>query len=283
MVSNERWTVQKMLAWCTDYFKKKQIETAKLDAELLLAHALKIERIKLYVDFAKPLNTDELDIMHKYVKRRAAYEPVAYITGHKEFFSLDFIVTKDVLIPRPDTELLIEKALAADESPRTVLDYGTGSGCIAVTLAHFRPNWSITAVDISEQALAVARQNAEKHDVADRIIFKQVQSPSDINDSFDMLISNPPYIPSGRKEKMQKDVVDYEPHMALFAGEDGMSIYTQLINSVHTLVNPNGRIILETDPLVISPLHQSCETGGLRDIEIHSDLAHLERCITAVL
>lgn len=279
MADNELWTIKRLLDWCANYFKEKGIDSARLDAELLLAHALKIERIKIYVDFDKPIMPPERETLKEYVKRRARGEPVAYVIGKKEFFSLEFEVNNSVLIPRPDTELLVEKALEYDNSPRAVLDYGTGSGCIAVALAKFRPSWRIVAADISEDALAVARRNAEKHSVAQQIEFICCSSPAELDGMFDLVVSNPPYIGLAEKETLMKDVRDYEPHAALFAGEDGMDVYRLLLETVPQKISPGGRLLLETSPVTVKMLADEAARRGFTSTAVFEDLAHNPRCM----
>ncbi|MEK7713534.1 MAG: HemK/PrmC family methyltransferase, partial [Deltaproteobacteria bacterium] len=181
-MSGETWTVLKIIQWTTEYLKGKGIDNPRLDSEVLLAHLLRLDRVGLYLNFDRPVSRDELSSFREIVKRRGSREPLQYITGHQEFWSLDFKVTPDVLIPRPDTEILVEEALKAvrretldvrrqNKLPFTILDLCTGSGCIAISLAHELKDAVVYAVDSSEAALKVARENAAKNGVEDRVFF----------------------------------------------------------------------------------------------------------------
>ena len=194
------WTVRRILEWTIPHLKSHGSESPRLDAEILLAHARGCPRIQLYTNYDEPLTDTQRSTMRDLVKRRAAAEPVAYLVGHREFFSLDFQVTKDVLIPRPDTETLVVDAIEAlkqQPAPR-VLDIGTGSGCIAISLAVNCPNATVTAIDLSPAALDIARANADKHKIGDRIrwLCGDLFAPLVADEQFDLVVSNPPYIAS---------------------------------------------------------------------------------------
>ena len=220
--AGKQWRIGEILQWTHDFFRRQGIESARLDAEVLLAHTLQQDRIHLYTHYDQPLNADEANRFGALVRRRKGNEPVAYIVGHKEFYGLEFAVGPDVLIPRPATEHLIEVALAwrqaqGELSAPHVLDVGTGSGAIAVTLAKLWPDAQVTAVDISPAALAVARHNAEHHDVQARLSLL----PGDLfapcaGDAFDLIVSNPPYVRDD--EALPATVGDFEPTTALRGG-----------------------------------------------------------------
>jgi release factor glutamine methyltransferase len=223
-------------------------DTATRDAELLLLHHLGITRARLLADPDRNLTEDEHSAYQQSISRRATGEPIQYITGHQEFYGIDFHVSPAVLIPRPETEHLVEAVLELlpHDQPLQILDVGTGSGILAVTLAHHLPLAEITAVDISSAALAVARQNAETHHVAHRIRFLE----SDLLAAappgpYDAIVSNPPYIPESDRATLHPQVRDHEPATALFAGPTGLDIYRRLIPQAHNALKTKGLLALE--------------------------------------
>ncbi|MFG0333349.1 MAG: peptide chain release factor N(5)-glutamine methyltransferase, partial [Maioricimonas sp. JB049] len=222
--SDGAWTVRRVLEWTTGYLREHGSETPRLEAEVLLAFARNCPRIRLYTDYDEELDASVRGRMRELVRRRAAHEPVAYLVGHREFFSLAFEVTPDVLIPRPDTETMIVAALeqARERPAPRIADLGTGSGCIAIAMATQHRGALVTAVDISEAALAVARRNAQRHNVADRVRFLQGDMFAALpeGERFDFILSNPPYIPSGEIPTLSREVIDYEPESALDGGDD---------------------------------------------------------------
>ena len=250
---NSNWTILKLLEWTTSYFKSREVEGPRASAEILLAHALHIERIDLYLRFDQPLRDDELESYKALIKRRAQREPVAYILGTKEFWSMALAVTPDVLIPRPETESLVEVALGelADNShpaPRYILDLGTGCGAIALALASRQPQHHFFASDLSKAATRLARHNARHHGLDERIHFfvgdwmKPLQETFQL---FDMIISNPPYIPSGDIPGLQPEIFKYEPLLALDGEADGLGCLKKIIGAAHRLLKPGGTLVLE--------------------------------------
>lgn len=241
-MTTAEWTILKLLDWTTAYFTEHGVPNPRLDSELLLSDILSLKRIDLYLNFEKPVAAADLARFKTYVQRRSKREPLQYILGHTDFFGRHFEVTPDVLIPRPETEQLVARALEwLDAHPQAtrVLDFGTGSGCIAITLALERPALQVTALDVSEAALEVARGNIEKLG-ATRVIL------STANDKcFDLLISNPPYIPSTEIADLQAEVSRFEPHLALFGGKDGLSFYRQLLQDAPSQLSPGGALALE--------------------------------------
>lgn len=254
------WTLASLLSWCTRYFQDKALESPRLDAELLLAHSLGLRRLDLYLKFDQPLKPQELANFKTLLKRRVAHEPVAYIIGKKEFWSRDFEVTRDVLIPRPDTETLIECVLdplkrRRGEPPCSPVNFsgfeiGVGSGIIAVTLLAECPNLHMTALDISEAAIAVAQKNAQRHGVSDRLQLinadflipnSELQTPN----IFDFIVSNPPYIPSHEIENLPASVKDFEPRMALNGGMDGLDFFRALVSFSQDHLKPDGFLAVE--------------------------------------
>lgn len=247
----EPWTIRRILEWTIGHLTDRKIETPRLDAEILLAHACGCRRIELYTRYDEVLGDQPRGVMRELVKRRAQHEPVAYLVGHREFFSLDFRVTSDVLIPRPDTETLVLELLDLAKSldaPR-ILDIGTGTGCIAITAAVNLPTATVTAVDISAAALNVAAENAATHKVNDRVTFLESDLFASLGaeSSFDMIASNPPYIAEEEWATLQPDVREHEPRHALLAGADGLSVFRPLIAQAVSYLVPGGHLLLEMD------------------------------------
>ena len=240
------WTIRDVLDWATKDFKGRGIDTARLDAELLVAEALGIERIGLYLDLNRPLLEAERSAIRPLIARRREREPVAYILGRRDFYGRCFEVTPDVLIPRPDTEALVERALERIPKDGTVrvLDVGTGSGVVAITLAAERPNAEVTATDISEGALRVASRNAERLGVAERIRFERANLLSD-DGPYDLVVSNPPYIRSDDLELLEPEVRTHEPSAALAGGEDGLDVIRALLDRVASATVAGADLLVE--------------------------------------
>ncbi len=250
------WTVARLLTWTRDHLQRQGLDSARLCAEILLAHALECERIHLFMRFEQVPGEDALDRFRALVKEAATGRPIAYLTGVKEFFSLPFEVTPDVLIPRPETEVLVERTidLVRKNGPPTasVLDLGTGSGCIAISLARHLPQARVFASDISPPALEIARRNAARHGVAERIefrhgnLFEPWRAPG-VNGqtpAFDIVVCNPPYIRTG-DAALARNVRDFEPHLALFAGADGLEVLRPLVADAGRWLTPGGHLLLE--------------------------------------
>lgn len=266
-----------MLEWGTQWFSEKGVASPRLSIEWLLADVLNIRRLNLYVQFDRPLSSDELSAIRDYVKRRARHEPLQYITGSTTFYNAEIEVGPGVLIPRSETEELVELILNRfDDSPRTVLDIGTGSGCIAVALAKARPEWNVHAVDISDEALIIARRNAEKNAVSVSFekadLFKMaVPSAS----RWDIIVSNPPYIHHDESESLDPQVRNFEPSMALFC-TDRISVYEHIFRYASGSVADGGKLylelhlehILESDP---------CFKMFTGEILIHNDMSERRR------
>lgn len=244
MTQLETWTTLKVLTWTKDFLSGKGIDNARLEAEWLLCAATGLDRVGLYLNFEKPLSDDELARYRAMVTRRGKREPLQHILGSQEFCGLEFEVTPDVLIPRHDTETLVDEALLRMPGASTVLDIGTGSGCIAVSLAKQLPQASITAVDISGAALTVARRNAERNGVAIEFLQGSLCEPV-AGRSFDLIVSNPPYIPSRDIEELAPEVRDFDPRGALDGGADGLDIYKILIPAARSRLNPAGWLLVE--------------------------------------
>lgn len=251
------WHVLELLEWTTGYFEKHNIPKPRLDAEVLLGHLLKKSRLQLYLHFDMPVFQNDLTVLRELIKKRVDRTPISYLTNHKEFMSLDFYVDERVLIPRPETEFIVETILKTKEdTPQRLLEIGTGSGVIAIAIAVKKPEWKIIATDTSKDALAVAEKNRDTHDCTERITLlsgdlfepiKSLESPQFNLESpqFNWIVSNPPYIMISERDSLSPDIRDYEPHIALFAGEDGLSIIRRLIAEAPNYLLPKGKLIFE--------------------------------------
>lgn len=252
--SNGEWTIGRLLDWTRQHFQTKGIEDARLCAELLLAKAMACPKIALYTRFNESPTEEQRAAFREMVKSAGEHKPIAYLIGRKEFYSLDFKVTPDVLIPRPETEIIVEKALAwckaNEQASYSMLDVGTGSGCIAVTICKRVATMSAVASDLSAGALAVAKENAATHGVESRIQFVEADLfdlPEGVapEGGFDLVVSNPPYVAEQDAASLPKNVRDYEPRAALFAGADGLSIYRRLAEGVGSKLKAGGTLLLE--------------------------------------
>jgi len=276
----ERWTVLKILQWTADYFTGKEIASARLEAELLLAATLDLDRVGLYVNFERPLDSSELAAFREQVQRRAKGEPVQYILGETEFWSLPFTVSPAVLVPRADTEVLVEEALSRIEGPVHLLDVGTGSGAIAVAMAHEKPEIQVTALDCSEEALHVARGNAERNGVAERVSCLAGDLAELPPGPFAMVVSNPPYIPTADCEQLMTEVRDHEPRLALDGGEDGLTAYRQLTSQSGEILLPGGWLLVEVGIGQAEDVVALFEAAGLAEIKSRDDYAGIPRVVS---
>lgn len=290
--SPEPWTVKRLLEWTASFFVKKEVDSPRLSAEMLLAHVLAVPRIRLYTDFDKPVADDKLAAFRELVKRAGSQEPIAYLTGRAPFFNLELEVTRDVLIPRPDTETVVEnvaqlvRAVPGFEAPR-ILDLCTGSGAIALAVAARLKNATVIATDISPAALAVASRNAAKLDLAGRVTFYE----GDLFDAiagtpdaqpFDLILGNPPYIPSADIAHLDASVRDYEPALALDGGPDGMAFHRRILTGCNERLRPGGRVYLESQFDQGPALTEFARSlPHLEDVKILRDAAGHERVITA--
>lgn len=249
------WTLRRMLDWCAGFFEKKEVDPPRLSAELLLAHVLKCNRIELYTRFQQPLNDAELDAIRTLVKRAAEHEPIQYLTGRAHFYNLEFDVTPEVLIPRPETETLVDRALAAlkariSTEPPRVLELCTGSGCVAAAIAGNVKTATVVATDISLPALDIARKNFERLKLSDRIevrlgdLFGALEGLVDAR-PFDLVVANPPYIATAQVEKLDRNVRDFEPRVALDGGPDGLDPHRKILAAAHDRLVGGGKVILE--------------------------------------
>jgi len=243
------WTIKALLAWTTDFLAKKGIESPRAEAQILLSHVLKCNKVDLLVRYDEQPSEAERTRFRELIQRRVARWPVAYLVGTRDFYLLSFEVSPAVLIPRPETETLVLEALAYLKplTAPTVLDLGTGSGCIAVSIAHQKKDARVTAVDVSPDALAVAKRNAAKHDLAERITFRQgdLFSPLPAGTTFDLIVSNPPYIAPDEFPSLAADVRDHEPRIALEGGSDGLAFYRRIAAGVGAFLRPGGQLLME--------------------------------------
>lgn len=283
---DQPWTVRRILEWTTSHLKKHGSDSPRLDAEILLAHARGCQRIQLYTQFDDPLSDAQRTTMRELVQRRAKAEPVAYLVGMREFFSLSFKVTSDVLIPRPDTESLVMEILdgiKGQESPQ-ILDLCTGSGCVAVAVAKNNKSAMVTATDISPAAIAIAGNNAERHQVSDRIEFLESDLFAAISPQtkFDVIASNPPYIPSAEIDQLDPEVSKHEPRLALDGGADGLDILRRIIEAAPAFAKPDALLLMEFTPEQADALKAiAMQHPAYSDVAIQKDLGHRPRVLKA--
>lgn len=279
------WTVRRVLEWTTGHLTKHGSDTPRLDAEILLAHCRQCRRIQLYTQYDDPLTDAVRAQMRGLVQRRAQREPVAYLVGHREFFSLDFQVTGDVLIPRPDTETLVMESLTVlkeQHAPR-VLDLCTGSGCVAIAIAKNAPTATVTAVDLSPAAVEMARKNVDQHKLGDRVTVLEgdLFAPLPAGSEFDLIVSNPPYIPSGDLATLEEDVRKFEPLLALDGGPDGLDLIRRLLSEGQTWLRSGGTLALEFTPEQSEAILQIASSTGWQHPRAIKDAGHRWRCLLA--
>ncbi|MFO0728576.1 MAG: peptide chain release factor N(5)-glutamine methyltransferase [Myxococcota bacterium] len=282
-MSEERWTILKVLDTSRELFEKRGVEGARLDAEVLIAHALKQQRVMLYARHDQPLLPEELDRIRALVKRRANGEPVAYILGNREFYSLELEVSPAVLIPRPDTETLVEVALARlgkDAAAPKILDVGTGSGAVALALAKERPDAEVSATDVSAAALAVATKNAARLGLAVR--FTEGDLLASLPGPFQLIAANLPYIPSADLRGLMREVRDHEPALALDGGPDGLRLIARLIAEAPTVLAPAGAIALEAGFDQLDAVAALLGAAGFDDVKIHKDYGGQPRVASGI-
>jgi release factor glutamine methyltransferase len=284
------WTVSDILKWTTARFKEQSIPSARLDAELLLAEVIRGTRITVYTSFERPLVETEREKMREYVRRRSEGEPISYILGKKEFFGREFSVDKNVLIPRPDTECLVE-LMQKEFDPKltrpAILDIGTGSGCISITLALEYAQSEVLAVDICENALDVAIKNARNLGVEDRVKFlcadvTDVRFWRDSDFKFDVIVSNPPYISIEEFSVLEPSVRSYEPKIALLGDNEGLVFYEIFAKNCHKLLNKNGKLFLEIGAYQADAVMNLFDLAGWSNIKLVRDYAGLPRVLSVM-
>jgi release factor glutamine methyltransferase len=281
---NELWTTLKVLAWTAGKFAERGIESARLEAEVLLAHALATTRVALYTGFDKPLAKEELTAYRDVVKRRLAGEPVAYLVGHQEFWSLTLMVDPRVLIPRRDTETLVEVAVryARIVGARRVADVATGSGAVALAIAKEVPGCAVVATDASEDALAVARENVAKHSMGERVELRlgDVMDPLE-GQSFELIVSNPPYVSEAEMRELSAEV-RREPRGALAGGADGLDVIRRLVPAAIELLAPGGMLAVEHGWKQGERVRALFAAAGFAEVSTTKDLAARDRVTAGV-
>jgi len=272
-------TIVEVLKLSADYLQKHGSDSSRLDAELLLAHALNLQRLDLYLKFDRPLGEPELAAYRALLARRGKGEPVAYLVGRKEFMGLAFEVTRDVLVPNPDTEVLVQRAVAIareTEGPVRVADVGTGSGCIAISIAHYAPNSEMWASDISPQALEVAARNVSRHGLDGRVHLVRGDLMEPFSGKFDLVCANLPYVPAGAALPAE---VTAQPARALYAEDGGAALVARLLAEAPDRLAPGGRVLAELDPSIVGAVvARAGDFGGHR---LHRDAGGHERVLEA--
>jgi release factor glutamine methyltransferase len=274
------WTVKSLLAWAREWLQNKGVENPRLDAELLLASALGCDRVRLYIDVDKPLSPEELARLKPLIQRRGAREPVAYILGTKEFYGRSFEVAKGVFIPRPETEILVQVAL--EGVPRgaatRVLDLCAGSGAVGVTIAAERPDARVDLVELSPPAAEVARRNAEKLSPGRATVLQgDLYAALPAGEQYNVVVANPPYVPLSHGPQLAPDILDHEPHLALFGGDDGLDVVRAVIAGLRERLLPGGLFATEIDPPQSAVVAELCRAAGLSGVRVVRDLAGLDR------
>ena len=285
------WTILEVLQWGTSYLAEKGFDESRLTIELLLSHILRLQRIQLYTNFEKPLTQTELASFKILLQRRLQHEPLQYIIGTTEFMGREFLVDKRVLIPRPETEVLVEVAIRyAKEnfpgSPIKILDIGTGSGCLAVTCAAMIENVAVTAFDVSEDAIDVARSNAQRSGVDETIAFSVrdvFTAGADFSEKFHLILSNPPYISKSEFDGLAPEIREFEPSSATTDGGDGLSFYRRIASVATALIESNGAVIVEHAYNQELAVQEIFRNAGWNTMESITDYSGNPRCLVAKL
>lgn len=276
-------TVLEAINLSTDYLQKKNIESPRLNAELLLAEVLSCKRIDLYLSFDRPLKDNEIKIYREFIRRRGLFEPLQYILGKVNFYNIDFKINKNVLIPRQETEILVDTIISKYNKVQklNILEVGVGSGIISIVIAKNLVNVNVTAIDISKEALEVAKENAMLNDCTDKINFiegdvKEIEFNEGI---FDLIVSNPPYISKEEYYKLQKEIIDYEPKYALTDDDDGLTFYKVIIDKARKWLKKNGIIFFELGYGQSNKVNDLLIKGNFTSINVIKDLQNIDRVI----
>jgi release factor glutamine methyltransferase len=285
--AGDSWTVGRVLAWVTEDFAARGLDTPRLEAELLLCHALGCNRIQLIIDRDRPLIPDELATYRGLVARRRNREPVAYLRGEREFFGHRFLVDRRVLVPRPDTETLVEVALERTRDRNMfgrLLDVCTGSGNVALSFAKQRPTWRVIATDVSPEAIEVASHNAVRLGLAWSVSFAtgDLFAPVAAEPSFDLITANPPYIPTREIEELAADIRDHEPRLALDGGEDGLSVVRRLVEEAPRHLVAGGLLALEIGSDQGQAVRDLMLRSGWGDVGVKQDLGQRDRIVSGI-
>ncbi|MBC8213461.1 MAG: peptide chain release factor N(5)-glutamine methyltransferase [Candidatus Marinimicrobia bacterium] len=273
------WRVIDLIDWGVEYFQSKNISNARLETEWLLCDVLECKRIDLYVRFEQSLSQTELSKFKSFILRRIKGEPFQHIIGKAPFYGRDFIVNRDVLIPRPETEIIIDITKQNNISPNKILDIGTGSGCLAITLALENPNSEVIATDVSEKALMIAKENAHRFKLQNINFFQHNFLKENFSEKFDLIVSNPPYIATDEIENLQPEVKDYDPTIALTDGKDGLIFYRRFSEMASVLINENGKMLLEFGGNQQVEAVSSIFTNDDFVVKFHRDLQNEQRVI----
>ncbi|HAD75107.1 MAG TPA: peptide chain release factor N(5)-glutamine methyltransferase [Gemmatimonadetes bacterium] len=283
--TGESWTILRMILWSAEYLKNKGVETGRLDAEWLLAAALGVDRLQLYLKYDRPLSSEEREAFKPLLRRRAGREPLQYIIGRTGFRELELKTDPRVLIPRPETELLVQEVLDwASAGAESVWDMGTGAGAVALSLAAEGTWTRVVATDVSPEALSVAADNAERYDLGGHVEFREgsLFEPLEEGERFDVIVSNPPYIAESEKGELQPEVRDWEPPEALFAGEDGLDVIRQLVAGAPNHLVSGGLLALECGLGQAEGIAADVQaTGAFGAVRIRADLTGRPRFVTA--
>lgn len=292
--NGQRWLTLDLLKAAEEHFREKGLEASRLNAEILLAHVLHSTRMDLYLKHDRPVYGEELEQFRSLCRERLKGKPLQYITGEQFFYGHSFLVDERVLIPRPETELVLEHALdrmavggLAKRKKAAILDIGTGSGCLAVVLALKMPNAKITAVDLSDGALEVAKRNAHRHGVSERISFRQADAlnngfADEVGGEYDVIVSNPPYIPETEWSELEKEVKEYEPKMALTV-PDRFVFYRAISESASLLLKPGGLLCFELHADGARNVLEVVTGQGFGEMEVHRDYAGWDRVLSGIL
>jgi release factor glutamine methyltransferase len=283
--SAEPWTIQRVLAWAAEDFATRGLDSSRLDAELLLGHALRLDRVRLILEFQRELSPDELARYRELIRRRRTGEPVAYVLGCREFYGLMMRVDPRVLIPRPDTETLVEVALARTRTRSMfghALDLCTGSGCVAIAFAKHRPTWRVRGVDVSSGALAVARENALRLGAIWNVSWLEgdLFAPLPNGERFDLIAANPPYIPNPDVERLEPGIRDFEPRLALSGGADGLEVTHRIVREAAARLRPAGVLAVEVEAGRANEVAELLERAGFEAIERTRDYGGHERVVS---
>jgi release factor glutamine methyltransferase len=281
-------TVLEVIKLSTEYLQKKGVESARANAEILLADILKCKRLELYLAFDKPLAEKEVEIYREAIRKRGLRIPLQYIIGNVEFYGLKIFVNENVLIPRPETELLVEQMIKELEVNLIlkILDIGVGSGNISIAISKNLPNSNVVGIDVSEEALKIAKQNVQSHNLENRIEFKLfdvLKSDVEVLGKFDVIVSNPPYVSENDFNNLEPELKIYEPKIALSDNADGISFYRKIILSSKILLNTNGKLYFEMGKDQYIDISKMMSDAGFTKIKITKDYSGIERIICGVL
>ena len=279
------WRIIDVINWGVDYFENKSLENPRLEIEIFLQHILDCKKIELYTNFENKVSAHDLNTLKGYIKRRLRNEPSQYIVGKSNFYGRDFYVDNNVLIPRPETEILINACiefLSMKGNPE-IIDIGTGSGCIGITLAKEIPSSNVIAIDCSEKALAVAEKNAKNIGIKNIDFVKSDFLKQTIDLRADLLVSNPPYIPTTDISTLEQDVRDYEPLSALDGGPDGLTIHRAIADQAGAVLKTGGLIAVEFGINQSTSIKKIYGAAGFSSMNIHSDLSGTDRCLLATV